>query len=319
MNDNNDKIKTIITVVICTYNRWGLLKRTLDSLLEQEISESFDYEVLLVDNNSDDRTKEVVESYLPRFYGKLKYLFEPKQGKSYALNRALIEAKGEVIAFTDDDCIVDNKWLEYICKSFLLNEVKCVGGRIVPIWEIDRPRWLIRRLYGRLALLDYGDKSFKITDDKHNIYGANMAFRKDLFVKYGLFDTELGRKGKRLYSGEDSAFIYNIVKNKENVMYQADLIVQHFISKDRMNKKYFRKWHYDAGISSAILVEQEDKKKIIYSIPRYKIKIFIITLVEYLKALILFKKELFFFECRLIYFISYFKCKLLEKVKGKKI
>lgn len=304
-----------ISIIICTYNRCELLINTLNSLKKLETFKEFDYEVLVIDNNSIDNTNKIIINYERIFEGKLRYFIEKSQGLSFSRNRGILESKGEIIAFTDDDCIVDNKWLIGIYKSFIPQDVKCVGGRIVPIWEIAKPRWLIKELYGRLALLDYGNESFQISDEKYNIFGANMAFRKTLFANNCFFNTKLGRRGNRLFSGEDSAVISKIVKSKEKVIYQADILVQHFISKDRMNKKYFRRWHIDTGVSYAMMPDTENVKHIIFNIPRYQVRLFMKTIYCYFISLLTMNQDYFFYECKLFYFISYFKTKISIAVK----
>lgn len=101
----------LISVIIPTYNRCDLLKATLTSLLDQYLDPGFVYEVLVIDNNSTDRTKDAVENLLGSFQGRLRYFFEKQQGKSFALNRGLNEARGEILAMTDDDCRLDKNWL----------------------------------------------------------------------------------------------------------------------------------------------------------------------------------------------------------------
>lgn len=119
--------KNLISVIICTYNRHESLKDTLNSLITQERDGSFDYEVIVVDNNSNDETKRIVNAYELQANDKLKYLFEPKQGKSYALNRGILESRGEAIAFTDDDAVADRNWVREIWLTFKMFNCDGVG------------------------------------------------------------------------------------------------------------------------------------------------------------------------------------------------
>ena len=96
----------------------------------------------------------------------VRYIFEEKQGQSHARNRGIREAYGEIIAFTDDDVIVEKEWVLNIKKAFEKNNVACVGGKILPIWEIPKPNWLTQDLYSYLGLLDYGDRSFYLDSPK---------------------------------------------------------------------------------------------------------------------------------------------------------
>src|SRR5271165_2674235 len=96
-----------LSAVLCTYNRCRSLRRALESLSVSILPESIEWEVLVVDNNSSDQTEAVVEDFSRRYPGRFRYLFEPRQGKSYALNAAILAARGDVLAFTDDDVAVD--------------------------------------------------------------------------------------------------------------------------------------------------------------------------------------------------------------------
>ena len=99
------------TVIVCTYNRCESLANTLDSLAKSIVPASTEWEVLIVDNNSSDRTRQVVEDFSRRFPGRFRYTFEPCQGKSFALNRGIRETQADVLAFTDDDVIAEPTWL----------------------------------------------------------------------------------------------------------------------------------------------------------------------------------------------------------------
>ena len=101
-----------ITVILCTYNRCQSLVRALDSLAASILSETIEWEVLVVDNNSSDQTKAIVEDFCRQYPGRFRYLFEPQQGKSYALNAGIREARGDILAFVDDDVTVEPMWLQ---------------------------------------------------------------------------------------------------------------------------------------------------------------------------------------------------------------
>ena len=311
-----------ISVLVCTYNRCSSLKDTLVSLQNQIIPKEagFDYEVVIADNNSNDGTKDVVEYYKPIFNGRLRYIFEPKQGKSFALNTAVKAAHGGILALTDDDVIVSKDWLFSIFNAFKNTNADCVGGRIYPNWNVVLPCWFSEKLYGRLALLDYGSKSFQIKPgDDYDLFGANYAFKKYCFDKFGFFRTDLCRKGNKLFSGEDAVYVKSILKKGAKVVYDPTLIVNHKIEKDRVRKSYFRRWHFYMGISKTfddsgahVLV-----KKSVFDIPRYLIRDFLETTVKYLKFTFSGnKKEQFFNECRLIFYCSYFMTKIKLKIKS---
>jgi len=147
---------------------------------------------------------------------------------------------------------------------------------------------LTKKLYGKLALLDYGNEPFQVKGDKYSAYGANMAIRRELFDTYGCFQTNIGRVKDKLFSGEDTVWIDTILRKGLKMIYQPEMSVYHRIPAERMKKSYFRKWHFYVGISSANIAETETVRKLLFDIPRYKVRYFLITVMDYFSSLILF-------------------------------
>ncbi len=152
-----------ITVVLCTYNRCQTLRRALDSAAGLTVPESVHWEILVVDNNSDDQTREVVQEFSSRYPGRFRYLFEPQPGKSYALNAGIREARGDVLAFMDDDVTVEPTWLQNLTAALHDGEWAGAGGRILPARWFSPPRWLsLEGPYAMgtiLALFDLGPEA----------------------------------------------------------------------------------------------------------------------------------------------------------------
>jgi GT2 family glycosyltransferase len=212
------------------------------------------WEVILVDNNSDDDTRSVFEEVEKLYESKIRYVFEEKRGLSHARNRGITEARGEIIAFTDDDVIVDKYWIQNIEKAFKEHDdAACVGGKILPIWEISKPNWLKPNLYNYLALLDYGNSVTYL--DSPKIWGANFAVKSEIFKKYGLFDSNLGRIPGKLYGYEETEFLQRLQNAGEKILYYPLSIVYHCISADKISKRYFRKWRFDDGELNGILMK----------------------------------------------------------------
>ena len=185
-----------ISVVICTYNRSESLKRTLTSVGEMTGMEPGVWELLIVDNNSNDDTRVVVEKFIGTLKVDCRYVFEAKPGLSNARNRGIREARGESIAFTDDDVLVDPDWLRNVLGEFENADVACIGGKILPIWEKPCPKCLQGHLLNFLSLQDLGEEKIKLA--KPLIWGANLAIRSAMFRKYGVFDARLGHSGGKL-------------------------------------------------------------------------------------------------------------------------
>ena len=143
-----------------------------------ELPRSIEWEILVVDNNSSDQTRQVVEQYMQRCPGRYRYLFEPKQGKSHALNSAIREARGELLAFMDDDVIVEPTWLQNLTSGLHSGEWAGAGGRILPDWMSAVPHWLpIAGSYaaGPLVLFDQGPVAKRLMEPP---FGTNMAFQR---------------------------------------------------------------------------------------------------------------------------------------------
>jgi glycosyltransferase involved in cell wall biosynthesis len=236
-----------VTVILCTYNRCRSLARTLNSLTVQELPESLDWQVLIVDNNSKDQTREVVEDFCLRHPRRFRYLFEHQQGLSYARNAGVREAGGDVLAFTDDDVTLEPTWLWNLTSILLDGEYAGSGGRILAEQAFVPPRWLPvheRYALAPLTIFDGGPDSFELTDAP---FGANMAFQKTMFEKHGVFRTDLGRCGEGMLSNEDTEFGLRLLAAGERLRYEASAVVYHPVTENRMQKKYFLAWWFGKG------------------------------------------------------------------------
>jgi glycosyltransferase involved in cell wall biosynthesis len=265
---------TKVSVIIATRNRCNNLKDALTSILDQECDGILDYEILVVDNDSKDKTKEVVESYFQKFNGKLRYLFEPKHGKSYALNAAIKLAKGEILAFTDDDVIVDGQWLLNIDKCFRDYNCDAMGGKVLPLYEVNIPRWIKDNhivLQGLVGFHDYGEE-IKIYE-KYKMFpmlGANMAVKKSCFNDIGYFRTDIGEgKGTK---GEETELFWRLEKSGKNIYYCGRSIVRHKVVRERANLRYIAKWYIALGRLRELSGERKTKLICYFGFPRYLIR-----------------------------------------------
>jgi glycosyltransferase involved in cell wall biosynthesis len=260
-----------VTVILCTYNRFQSLTQALDSVAASLLPGSVRWEVLVVDNNSKDRTREVVEDFSRRYPGRFRYLFEPKQGKSHALNSGIREAGGGILAFMDDDVTVEPTWLQNLTANLHDGEWAGAGGRILPQQTFTHPRWLTldgpHGMPGVLALFDLGDTPGQLDVIP---FGTNMAFRKEIFEKYGAFRTDLGPSPGSEIRDEDTEFCHRLVRGRERLRYEPSAIVYHEVPEGRLQKEYFLSWWFDAGRSR---VRREGRRPAIWGIPRYYFRI----------------------------------------------
>lgn len=239
--------KMIVDVIVCTYNRHESLAKALESVAVSVLPDSIEWDVLVVDNNSTDQTRDVVEGLCRRYPGKFRYKFEGRPGKSHALNAGIREARGDVVAFMDDDVTVDCNWLHNLTASLNGHEWAGAGGRILPRWEASPPSWLAsggRYRSAPLALFDLGPDAGQLAEPP---FGTNMAFRKAMFQKYGGFRTDLGPNPENLIRGEDTEFGSRLLKAGERLVYEPAAIVHHPVAPGRIQKQYFLAWWFDKG------------------------------------------------------------------------
>lgn len=241
-----------ISVIICSYNRIKFIPGLLKSLENQDLDMRL-FEVVLIDNNSDDGTAEFCSNYstkqnIPNF----RYIFEGKPGLSHARNRGITESIGEVIVFIDDDALACPEYLSEI-HSFFNSEksASCIGGKILPKYESKCPEWMSMFLEPVMSVINLGDVVKEFPKNKFPI-GANMAFRKTVFEAVGLFNTELGRTGKKMLGGEEKDLFYRIRKTDLSIFYLPKAWIDHIIPDERLTFEFIRKQAVGIGYSERL-------------------------------------------------------------------
>jgi glucosyl-dolichyl phosphate glucuronosyltransferase len=289
--------KKKFSVIIATYNRARDLKDTLANLAR--LSPAAEWEVIVVDNNSRDNTREVVTEISAHFPVDLRYIFEGEQGRSAALNTGIRAAVGEIILTTDDDVRVSSDWLDRAAEALDTLECDYVGGKVLPIWGGERPAWLPNRggrHWAVIALLDYGPEPVEL--GKRAPLGVNMAFRREAFRRAGLWDNRVGRKAGTLLGQEVREWGMRARAAGLRGFYAPEMLVNHIIPADRLNKRYFRRWFYWHGVSRAMLYDQSrinmespeetslDYSKVphIAGVPRYLYRTFLRSIAGMIKA-----------------------------------
>jgi glucosyl-dolichyl phosphate glucuronosyltransferase len=237
-----------VTVILCTYNRCESLSKALESVAASSVPASVDWDVLVVDNNSRDQTRAVVEGYCRRYPNRFGYLFEPQQGKSYALNSGIRASNADVLAFMDDDVEVDANWLYNLTASLDGGQVwSGAGGRILPEMGFIPPPWLdsgTRYALAPLAMFDLGASACELREAP---FGTNMAFRREMFSKHGDFRTDLGPRPGSEIRNEDVEFGNRLLVAGERFWYEPSAVVYHSVPPNRLNKTYFLAWWFDKG------------------------------------------------------------------------
>lgn len=234
-----------ISVILCTFNRCQVLPRALECVAASVLPAGVEWEVLVVDNNSQDQTREVVEEFCRRLPGRFCYISELQQGKSHALNTGIREAQGEILAFMDDDVTVEPDWLWNLTASLHNAQWAGAGGRILPKWPCPPPPWIpLKEWYGKapLVIFDLGSESGPLTELP---IGTNMAFRREIFERYGGFRTELGPRPGSEIRGEDTEFGRRLLAAGEHLRYEPAAVVYHPVPQNRLRQQYFLTWWFD--------------------------------------------------------------------------
>jgi glucosyl-dolichyl phosphate glucuronosyltransferase len=258
-----------ISVIVCTYNRSVSLAKALESLAASNLAPTLEWEILVVDNNSKDRTREVVDGFSRMHPERFRYLFESAQGKSHALNTAIRESRGEVLVFVDDDVTVEPNWLNNLTSIFGNAEWAGAGGKILPPPDFSPPRWLALdgpyNMGGVLcAQFDLGNLPGEL---KEPPYGTNMAFRREVFEKYGTFRTDLGPRPGSELRNEDTEFGRRVLAGGGKLYYAPSAIVYHSIAPERTRKGFFLAWWFAYG--RAFKREEGLPTTRVFGIPRY--------------------------------------------------
>jgi glucosyl-dolichyl phosphate glucuronosyltransferase len=237
-----------ISVAICTYNRADLLRQTLAGIAQQEFPRDH-YEVLVIDNNSRDQTPQVVTSFAtsqpaPR------YIPETQQGLPHARNRAIAEAKGEIIVFADDDILVQPNWLAQLTAPFAADtahKIGAIGGEVIPIFPHGLPPW-VSEWHAPLA---FRSDNGPLTPQQSPM-GANLAFRREVFVQLGNFAAGLGRAGKNLFAGEETELLRRMRAAGFEVWFAPQAAVQHQMPANRTTFRYAARHAFDSARSRVV-------------------------------------------------------------------
>ena len=265
-----------VTVIVATHNRAPQLRKTLEALLTQKTPEGLGWEILVVDNGSTDGTLEVFRAMALQVPGRLRYVFEPRLGKSRALNAGIAVARGAVIAMTDDDVSPAVDWVATAATVLDKRAADGAGGRILPRWEVEPPSWLpgSQRLLDYLAIMEFDRAAMlpPLAGRYPQIWGANMVFRREALQKLGGFDTRLGPVGRRRYCGEDDDVVRRMLKASRPVAYDPALTVFHRIPRARLKRAYFRRVMWDMGEGQALAATDPPSRPSLAGVPRWRFR-----------------------------------------------
>lgn len=239
----------LITVCVCTYERYALLKSLLSRLSQQSIGISR-FALLVVDNTPEPNRQFISPGAACGI--DLKVVYSSPPGLSRARNVGIDHCTTPLIAFVDDDAEPDSRWLEELVRGFEVYHPQggAVGGPIRAIWPVSRPSWIPREYESALTILDHGNRDFELPHGEY-LYGTNIAFRLELLRKCGGFDTAIGRRGQSLLSGEEIVMQDMLREKGATIVYIAKALVSHYVHSDRLSREWFRRRFAWQGVSEA--------------------------------------------------------------------
>ena len=249
----------VLSIVICTYNRSSFLDKCISSVLEQVSKNNNGIEVLIIDNNSTDSTKQIAQKYTEA-NSSVRYISESNQGLSYARNRGINESKGDYIAFVDDDATIASSWLNSLLDGINQEQAKAFGGPILPNFEKQPPAWIDPSYFERRFHSSNG--YLNSIGDIQVFSGGNMCISANVFNKIGGFDVTLGMIGNKMGLGEETEFFQRLNKEYPNSLYNIEnMAISHFEPAIKFEKKYLKDRIYLSGLQFA---ERQKKHKTFY-------------------------------------------------------
>lgn len=240
----------MLSIIICTYNRAKYIGPLLESLAANTLPRS-EYEILLVDNNCKDNTRDICAQFAATHPDiTFRYAVETEQGLSAAKNCGIREAHGDLIVYVDDDALVDPNYLQDYVNYFEAHpEVMALGGPIEPLYETAEPEWMTPYTKALLtAWMNYGDKPREYPRGRYP-GGGNAAYRKVVFDQVGVFNTELGRKGNLLLASEEKDIFDKMHTLGMKVLYIPGPVLHHCIPQAKLEEDYFNRLTLQIGKS----------------------------------------------------------------------
>lgn len=234
-----------VTAIICTRNRSSALNRALHAMGKLQLNKVVSFELLIVDNGSTDETSNVAQRFAETAPFRVRYLSEPRPGLSFARNKGLAMATGDLIMLTDDDCLVAANWVHAALDVFGHDPLRLIGGR-VDLFNKKQPSLIVRTGLERETLASVGSL-FGF------MHGANMAFGRAVVDRVGVFDIRLGA-GTPLHSAEDTEFIYRVFIEGIPVTYEPTLLIHHDHGRiGGVKEAYLQERGYSIGMGAMLV------------------------------------------------------------------
>ena len=281
----------MITVLFATHNGENTLPVMLDNFCKLEAPKN-GWEIIAVDNASNDNTAAIIKSYIDRL--PITYIYEAQAGKNNALNIGLTVAKGELVVLTDDDIIPQSTWLtqwENCTNSH--PDYAVFGGRIQAKWPRQPEKWILDYVSLGITYAISPDKTEEGETNPYMIWGPNMVIRKEIFDLGFRFNDSVGPNGMNYIMGSETEFTARLYQEGFKPWFCNKAIVQHIIREHQLSKDWIIKRAFRYGRSLYMdEVKTFDKNlPLIYGVPRWKFRGFISTYIKYIMSFLSFNNK----------------------------
>ena len=244
------------SIIIATYDRVDSLRRLLTGIRRHFSASGIKHEIIVANNARDDAIARSIDAVVTEFqcesHAPVRSVREPAAGKCRAQNTALRMARGDIFAFFDDDVEVTPKWLEHTAEFFRREPFDVMQGPILVPPQVEHdPKFLqAQRRFRTINFVQYSPQLKEIK----TLTGANMALRRELILKLGGFNEELG-PGRSGIS-EDVEFAHRVLRSGGRIGYEHRAAVYHEVDWSRLTEKFFRIRHEQQGRSRLIYKKQ---------------------------------------------------------------
>ena len=238
-----------INISIPTHNGADQLDQTLESISQLEIPAGKRVELLIIANACTDQSVSVCQAAEKNMPFPLRCVVEPQAGASHARNRALAEARGDILAFLDDDVWVDRQWLTGLMEVFETQPADVVAGKVTLWWQaVKKPLWLSHRSEHLLSSVDYGHEVRELFTGGEAI-SANLAIRRCVLKDVTAFRTDLDRQGRTVLAGGDTYFITQALNTGHRMFYAPRAAIRHWVTPERVTLAYLSRAAYANGLA----------------------------------------------------------------------
>lgn len=244
-----------LEIIICTYNNAPLLDQTLEAIARQQVKTAR-WSVLVVDNNCTDGTAAVVEKHRQsQRIPNLRKVTEMRQGLVYARLCGITHTSATWIAFVDDDCLLQENWVEQAAQ-FAHTHPHCgaFGGKVVLDWETPPPA-VLKQHERAFAACDRGHQSQQLSRQDSHIPGAGLVLQRTALLKSEWVNHQwlIGRSGNQLTAGDDSEIVLRILNAGYELWYNSNCLLYHHIAQKRISEAYLIRLVFGFGLSAPLI------------------------------------------------------------------